>query len=46
MAAKKKSDKAVRDAAAKLRDMSAEELRGKLAAGTDERPLQARRGAA
>ena len=31
MAAKKKSDKAVRDAAAKLRDMSAEELRGKLA---------------
>ena len=30
MAAKKKSDKAVRDAADKLRDMSAEELRGKL----------------
>ena len=31
MAAKKKSDKAVRDAAKVLRDMSAEELRGKLA---------------
>ena len=44
MAAKKKSDKAVRDAADKLRDMSAEADRA--AAGTDERPLQARRGAA
>ena len=36
MAAKKKSDKAVRDAADKLRDMSAEELRGKL---TEQRQL-------